>query len=97
MLTCINNGFNCSCIEIGGTSSEISNNHDHKLFVPPEDFQNPVGGTYSIQGEADHDHSVTFTAEELEIVTDNNSNTQESSAGGSDNHTHMVTLDCGCE
>lgn len=95
MLSCTQ--YNCSCFDVGGIASKISDNHDHILDIPASDFTNPVDGTYSIKGEADHDHEVSFTAEELEIVSNNNSKTVISTPGGTDGHTHEVTLDCGCE
>ena len=86
----------CSCFTYGGIDSEITNNHGHKLVIPKEHFTNPVDGTYSIKGTADHDHTVFFTGENLGIVSGNNSNTVTSSPGGTNNHTHEVTLDCSC-
>lgn len=90
------NTYDCSCFKFGGIDSEITKNHEHSLEIPAEDFNNPHDGTYSIKGEADHDHKVTFSAEDLEIVSGNNSKTVTSTQGGSDNHTHEVTLDCSC-
>ena len=89
--------YDCSCFEAGGLASEITDNHGHRLDVPAEDFTNPTDGTYSIRGDADHDHQVSFTGEELEIVSGYNSKAVMSTPGGQDNHTHMVTLDCGCK
>jgi len=87
----------CSCKDYGGIASEITNNHGHELFVPSGDFENPTDGIYSIKGDADHDHQVSFTGQELMIVSDNNSKTVNSTAGGTDNHIHVVTLDCNCD
>lgn len=89
--------YECSCFESGGIASEITNNHGHELNIPAEDFSNPVDGTYSIKGSADHDHQISFTGEDLEIVSDSNSKTVTSTPGGTDGHTHEVTLDCGCK
>lgn len=86
----------CSCFEFGGIASEISNNHGHELIVPTSDFNNPKDGTYSIRGNANHDHQVSFTKEDLETVSGNNSKTVVSTPGGTDNHTHEVVLDCSC-
>jgi len=84
----------CDCFEHGGIASEITDDHGHVLEVPAEDFTDPVDGTYDITGEADHSHEVSFTGEQLEVVSGYNSATEESTVG--DGHTHMVTLDCSC-
>jgi hypothetical protein len=89
--------YECSCFESGGIASEITNNHGHELNIPAADFSDPVDGTYSIKGSADHDHQVSFTGEDLEIVSGYNSKTVTSTSGGTDGHTHEVTLDCGCK
>lgn len=86
----------CSCFKYGGVDSEITSNHGHKLEVPAIDFNEPHDKTYSIKGTADHNHEVSFTAEDLQVVSGSNSKTVTSTPGGTDNHTHEVTLDCGC-
>ncbi|GMQ82716.1 MAG: hypothetical protein BMS9Abin05_2176 [Rhodothermia bacterium] len=83
-----------SCFDNGGIDTEITKNHGHKLRIPSKDFTDPTDGTYSIQGNASHDHVVIYIGEQLATVSDFNSETVTSSTYASDNHSHRVTLDC---
>src|SRR5512140_2631988 len=89
-------GGDCNCLEKGGIASEITGNHGHSLDVPAADFvsHSEPTYTYSIRGTATHDHQVTFTGSQLEVVSRYNSATVTSTVA--DGHTHDVTLDCNC-
>lgn len=81
-------GGNCL---VNGTSSSIAGNHGHTLTVSQADVSAGVDKTYSIQGGALHDHSVTITAAQFTTLQGNTSVTATSSVTG---HTHVVTVSC---
>jgi hypothetical protein len=45
--------------------SSISVNHGHTLVIPVADLESTTSKTYSIIGSSDHDHQVTFDAQQL--------------------------------
>lgn len=49
----------------GTCAAAIQDNHGHVLTIPIADLDSTVAMTYSIQGSADHGHSVTFSAAQL--------------------------------
>jgi hypothetical protein len=49
----------------GNCAAEISGNHGHALTVPIADLDSTTDKTYSIQGDADHSHLVTFSVAAL--------------------------------
>lgn len=66
-----------------GCLAAIADNHGHVLAIPAADLDSAVDKTYSIQGGADHTHSVTFTAAQLAALK----------AGKAVSVTTTVTLD----
>lgn len=76
----------------GCTANTISSNHGHTLTILAADLNSAVDMTYNIQGAADHNHTVTFTAAQLaqlkagQAVTVNSSTTLQ--------HLHGVTETC---
>jgi hypothetical protein len=53
----------------GSCGTSIADNHPdpyaHALVIPLADLDSPVARTYGIQGAADHNHDVTFSAADL--------------------------------
>jgi hypothetical protein len=87
-----NAGFGAGC-----NANTVSGNHGHKLNVPTADLTLTDPKTYSIQGTADHDHTVTLTAQQLQDLKNGLSVTVTSSttttvAFGA--HAHDVTTKC---
>jgi hypothetical protein len=82
-----------SCTAHGGTASAITANHGHALMVPVADFTSPqIDHTYSIQGSAGHDHTITLTGAQLADVLAGNTVTVTSTETLA--HTHGVTVIC---
>ena len=57
-----------------------------------EDVEAEVDKTYSIQGTATHDHSLTISASEFASLKSNQSIQVTSAAGGG--HSHAITVTC---
>jgi hypothetical protein len=79
----------------GGKDTAISSNHGHSLKVPAADISAGQGGTYNIQGVADHNHTVTLSGDQLKTLASGGTVTVTSSLNipGGD-HTHNVTVGC---
>jgi len=75
-----------------GADSSIADNHGHTLTVSADDVNAGTEKTYSIQGGATHNHSVTVTADLFASLQKNESVTATSSTG--DGHMHGVTITC---
>lgn len=80
-----------NCLE-DGTNASITANHGHSLTVSQQDVAAGVEKTYSIQGSATHDHSVTLTASDFTTLQGNTSISKLSTSG--DGHTHNVMVSC---
>lgn len=86
--------------DTGGDTTEafqcrfsIADNHGHRLVIPVEDLDSTSPKTYSIIGTADHDHQVTFTAEELADLKAGVSINATSNNGGT-THDHNLAVKC---
>ena len=77
-----------------GTSSTIENNHGHELDITSADIKAGVSKTYSIQGTADHSHSVTVTPDDFDLLENDSSIEVNSTTGGANDHTHPIIVSC---
>lgn len=73
--------------------SSITQNHGHKLVIPLEDLDSTTPKTYSIIGTADHDHQVTFDAQQLADLKAGVSINVTSNDGGT-THDHDLAVKC---
>jgi len=80
---------NCAA---NGTNSSIGGNHGHTLSVSQSDVQAGTQKTYSIEGTAGHDHTVTLTVANFSSLQGDNSINVNSTTD--DGHTHSVTVSC---
>ena len=80
-------GQNC-----GSTGTAIVGNHGHVLSIPAADLNATVDMTYSIQGSADHNHTVTFTPAQLAQLKAGTAVTVTSTTNLS--HSHDVGTRC---
>ena len=78
-----------ACSSSGGM---ISGNHGHSVNVPAADLDSATPMTYSIQGTATHDHTITLSVSELQTLKSTKSITVASSIGAS--HDHQVQVTC---
>jgi len=78
--------------QCGSSGAAISGNHGHTLSIPVADLDSAVDKTYSIVGSASHDHTVTFTPDQLKQLKAGQSVTVASST--SSQHAHNVTPSC---
>lgn len=76
----------------GGCRADISANHGHALSIPRADLDSTTARTYSIQGSADHAHSVTFSAAQLATLKAGQSVSVASTQAVG--HEHTVTPSC---
>ena len=74
------------------SGAEISGNHGHTLSIPVADLDSATDKTYSIAGSAGHDHTVTFTPDQLKLLKAGKTVTVGSST--SSQHAHNVTPSC---
>jgi hypothetical protein len=86
-------GAPADCAVDGAAAQSISGNHGHSLDVPAADFMTGTGGTYGIQGSADHSHSITLSGAQLTTIASGTPVTVTSTSGGG--HTHSVVVACG--
>jgi hypothetical protein len=70
----------------------ITGNHGHSLIIPAADLDSMVDMTYDIQGTATHNHTVTFTPAQLQMIKAMTAETVTSSVTLS--HDHNVTANC---
>jgi hypothetical protein len=73
-------------------ATEITGNHGHQLSIAPADLDSPTAMTYGIRGAADHDHLVTFSADQLARLKSGQSVTVTSTV--TFGHSHAVTEAC---
>jgi len=76
----------------GASGSAISGNHGHQLTIPLADLDSTVDKTYDIQGTAGHDHQITLTAAQLQMLKAGQTVTVGSTTTLS--HAHNVTTGC---
>ncbi|HJV70690.1 hypothetical protein [Ideonella sp.] len=82
-------GGGLSC---GAGSANISANHGHSLTINEADLDSTTNKTYSIMGSAGHDHTVTFTPDQLAMLKGKQSVTVTSTT--TSGHNHTVTASC---
>lgn len=78
-------------------ATAISDNHGHTLTIPAADVDSMVAKTYSIEGIADHPHTITLTPVQLAQIKAMTSVTVSSSVNPSPifaSHFHAVTVNC---
>jgi hypothetical protein len=75
----------------GANDTNITDNHGHSLSISKEDVDAGAQKTYSIEGLADHPHSITLMVAHFTMLKAGNSVTVTSFSGG---HSHDVTVDC---
>jgi hypothetical protein len=73
---------------------DIAANHGHTLAVAVADLDSGTAKTYDITGTATHGHTVTFSVTQLRQLKAGDAITVTSTPGGTDNHTHGVTVSC---
>ncbi|WP_374569149.1 hypothetical protein [Ideonella sp.] len=76
----------------GASGAAIAGNHGHVLTIPEADLSSMTDKTYSIQGSAGHDHTVTLTAAQLASLKAGQSVAVTSSTTLA--HNHAVTSNC---
>ncbi|WP_274475702.1 hypothetical protein [Mangrovimonas aestuarii] len=81
-----------NCLENGANASSISGNHGHSLVVSMDDVVQGTQKTYSIQGNADHNHNVTLGPNDFSDLQANQSIVVSSTSGSG--HNHSVTVSC---
>ncbi|HEX5687022.1 MAG TPA: hypothetical protein VFY73_23665 [Ideonella sp.] len=83
------NGPPQSC---GASGTAIAGNHGHVLTIPAADLNSLTDKTYSIQGSAGHDHTVTLTAAQLASLKAGQNVAVNSTTVSA--HMHVVTANC---
>ena len=76
----------------GCSATAVSGNHGHTLAIPTADLDSAVAMTYNIQGAADHNHQVSFSAAQLAQLKTGQAVTVTSTVALS--HSHDVTEAC---
>jgi hypothetical protein len=74
----------------GDKNGEISNNHGHKAVLTKAQLDAGEAVVLHIQGDAAHDHTLSFSADDMAKLKNGGMVTVESSAGGTGPHTHSV-------
>jgi hypothetical protein len=70
----------------------ITSNHGHDMRIAFADFDAGQSKTYSIKGTADHDHSVTLSAQDFTDLKAGKTITKESTNNGG--HSHPMQIVC---
>ena len=76
----------------GASGAAVSGNHGHTLAIPAADLGSAVAKTYSIQGMATHDHTLTLTPADLQKLKAGQMVTLVSTTTLA--HEHTVTISC---
>lgn len=79
-------------LECSSSGAAISGNHGHVLAIAAADLDSTTDKTYSIQGSATHDHTVTFTPAQLQMLKTGAAVTVASTTAFQ--HAHNVTATC---
>jgi hypothetical protein len=77
-----------------GATGNISANHGHSASVPAADITAGAAKDYDITGTASHSHTISLDAMDMANLAGGASVMVTSTAGGTDGHTHDVTLLC---
>lgn len=77
-----------------GTHVDISGNHGHVMVVSKTEITAGVSKMYDISGGAGHSHFVTIGPNLFAMLQSNTAVTATSTAGGTDGHTHTITVTC---
>lgn len=76
----------------GASGAQIIGNHGHVLVVPAKDLDSPTAKTYSIMGNATHNHTVTFSPANLQkLATGANVAVTSTTVNA---HDHVVNAMC---
>jgi microcystin-dependent protein len=71
----------------------VADNHGHVAILTVEQLNSGSAVTLDITGEADHSHTVEYSAEEIETILDGDQVVKESSLDSADgSHSHVVTF-----
>jgi hypothetical protein len=73
----------------------IQANHGHVLTVTAADAKAAMGMAYNIQGTATHNHKVNLTNNDFQTMEAGSTVYVVSEPGGTDLHTHSITIICG--
>ena len=84
-----NGGGGGSCSADGAA---ITGNHGHSVTIPAADLDSATAKSYSIQGAATHDHSITLSPAQLASLKAGQSVTVTSTTNLA--HDHAVTVTC---
>ena len=76
----------------GAAGAAIAGNHGHVLVIPRADLDSAVAVTYGMPGTAGHDHNVTFTPAQLQMLKSGAAVTVSSTV--TFGHNHDVTATC---
>lgn len=76
----------------GGCSANILGNHGHVLTIPQADLESTTARTYDILGNADHNHTVTFSATDLANLKAGQTVTVQTSTTLA--HSHSISETC---
>ena len=76
----------------GASGTAIAGNHGHALNLPSSDLGSTVDKTYSLQGAADHDHTLVLSAAQLQQLKPGATVVMTSSTTNA--HSHVVTVSC---
>jgi len=76
----------------GSCGADIGANHGHVLLLPRADLDSTTDKTYNIQGDADHNHRVTFTAADLANLKAGRAVSVQTTV--TLGHQHGITEDC---
>ncbi len=79
------------CIE-NGALGNVTENHGHELTIPKEDVIAAKEKTYSIQGFADHDHTLTLKPADFTALK--NSSGSDIYSSTTNGHRHSVFVLC---
>src|SRR5690349_1339298 len=82
---------NCAA---NGTRVAIGGNHGHSMSVSAADVAAGASKTYDITGGASHSHNVTISGAAFAMLQSNTGVMTLSTAGGTDGHTHSITVNC---
>jgi hypothetical protein len=74
----------------GGVNGNISSNHGHRATITAAQLTAGAGVTLSIRGDANHEHSVDLTADEVLQIAGGQRVLKRSS--NEDSHFHEVTF-----
>lgn len=86
-----NGGLPPSISSCSSTGAAISGNHGHSVTIDKADLESTTPKTYSIQGSASHDHSITLSPANLAALKAGQSVTVTSSNNFQHDHSVMVT------